>query len=176
MPREAWSLQVAEDLFDAVRSWIGSETATYAAFGHSAGAQFVHRLVMLHPSHRVSAAIAANAGWYTVPSFKLEYPYGISGLPVDRTQVEESLRIPLFLLLGENDTATDDPDLRRTPEAMAQGEHRLARGRHFYASAELAAYRWNTDLAWQLTLVPSVGHDQTAMAAAASTLLEGLTR
>ncbi|MFM8696553.1 MAG: hypothetical protein ACKOEN_07715, partial [Betaproteobacteria bacterium] len=53
-----WSYSVVEHLFDAVRT----TQAHYLIFGHSAGAQFVHRLLMALPNNRASMAMIANAG------------------------------------------------------------------------------------------------------------------
>ena len=40
---------------------------------------------------------------------------------------------PLTILLGEDDNDPNSKYLRRTPEALAQGAHRLARGRILFA-------------------------------------------
>ncbi len=57
-----------ERVFDAVRTTTGSRQPGYYVFGHSAGAQFTHRLITFVPCARVLRAVAANAGWYTLPS------------------------------------------------------------------------------------------------------------
>jgi poly(3-hydroxybutyrate) depolymerase len=67
VPRERWSFNVVEALFDFVRRDVGNSSQDYMMFGHSAGAQFVHRFVLFMPEHRVRVAVAANAGWYTMP-------------------------------------------------------------------------------------------------------------
>ena len=52
----------------------GNTSADYYLFGHSAGAQFVHRLLLMVPDGRYAALVAANAGWYTVPDKSIDYP------------------------------------------------------------------------------------------------------
>ena len=52
-------------------------------FGHSAGAQFVHRFVMFAPGPNLRTAISANAGWYTTLEENVAFPYGLKDAPVD---------------------------------------------------------------------------------------------
>jgi pimeloyl-ACP methyl ester carboxylesterase len=73
-----WTFSAIEPLFDQVVEWAGSKQQSYALFGHSAGSQFVHRFLYYKPDARVSKAILANAGWYTMPDFGVDYPYGLS--------------------------------------------------------------------------------------------------
>ena len=56
-----------EHLFDYVREKSGATQDTYLLDGHSAGAQFVQRLVTFLPEARYSRAVAANAGVYVMP-------------------------------------------------------------------------------------------------------------
>lgn len=169
--REAWSFQAIEDLFDEVKAWLGSTASSYAMYGHSAGAQFVHRMLLLCPDLRASIAIAANAGWYTLPTFEQSYPHGLSGLDMVESQAKQALESNLILLLGEEDAEIDDPNLRKSFRAMEQGVHRLERGLNFYEAAVSAAAILRTRLGWRKQLVPGVGHDHSAMAAHASSIL-----
>ena len=175
-PRERWAFRVIEDLFDSVRGWVGSSATNYAIYGHSAGAQFVHRMLMLCPESRASIAIAANAGWYTMPTFELDYPYGLQGLSIAGDQLRRALETRLVLLLGEEDSDPDDPMLRRSDLALQQGAHRFERGVGFFRKAVEAASTWGASLGWRERRVPGVGHDQEAMAAFASSILVENTR
>jgi len=49
----------------------------FSMFGHSAGAQFVHRYITFMPQGHLRAAVAANSGWYTLPDQTLKLPYGL---------------------------------------------------------------------------------------------------
>jgi hypothetical protein len=171
LPRDSWSFQIIEDLFDEVRAWCGSSASTYAAYGHSAGAQFAHRMLLLIPDSRASIVIAANSGWYTLPNNDIDYPYGLSGIPISKTHAKSAIGSNLVLLLGDGDTVVDDPHLRATPMALKQGAHRLERGLNFYLSGRSAAARLDTELGWKQVRVQGVGHDQAAMAIAASSIL-----
>src|SRR5260370_3493388 len=47
---------------------------------HSAGGQFVHRLLATQPHDIFEAVGAANSGWYTLPTLDREYPEGLGGV------------------------------------------------------------------------------------------------
>ena len=158
-----------ERVFEAVRRLLGGRQQGYYLFGHSAGAQFVHRLITFLPDARVLGAVAANAGWYTLPvsgdAPHFEMPYGLRGSALERTDVRWLFAKPLTVLLGARDTATPDADrlLRGTREAMAQGPTRLARGRHYFASAQRAAAATDEPLKWRLAVVPRAAHEVTQL-------------
>jgi pimeloyl-ACP methyl ester carboxylesterase len=58
-----WALSAIEHLFDAVRQAAGLTTLTYDIIGHSAGGQFVQRLVLFVPGARS----AERLGRYLAP-------------------------------------------------------------------------------------------------------------
>ncbi len=160
-----------ERVFEAVRRLLGGRQQGYYLFGHSAGAQFVHRLVTFLPEARVLGAVAANAGWYTLPVTQFDIPYGLRGS--ERTDVRRLFATPLTVLLGARDTATPDADrlLRATREAMAQGPTRLARGRHYFATARRAAAAIDEPLKWRLAVVPRAAHEVTQVIGSAGCFL-----
>ncbi|MBF2055149.1 MAG: hypothetical protein IGS03_16995 [Candidatus Sericytochromatia bacterium] len=168
---DLWGFTVIEQLFDHVRELTQSQASAYSLYGHSAGAQFVHRLLMFQPDARVKTAIAANAGWYTMPTDRVAFPYGLKHSGTNLATVSQAFTHDLVILLGEKDTDTRDNNLRTTPEAMAQGPHRLARGHAFYNAAQQAAQSQNVRLNWQLKEVAGVGHSNTKMAEAAAGIL-----
>jgi poly(3-hydroxybutyrate) depolymerase len=166
-PESAWSFSAIEPIFDAVRKRFGMTATGYAIYGHSAGAQFVHRFLFHVPEARVTRAVAANAGWYTMPDFDIAYPYGLQGSAVTREMLGKALQLPLTVLLGEEDTDPEHKSLRRTPEALAQGPHRFARGKAFYATGQAAARQLGVAFTWRLDTVPGADHDNRLMAPAA---------
>jgi poly(3-hydroxybutyrate) depolymerase len=166
-----WTFSIIERLFDEIRERSGSEAETYFLYGHSAGAQFVHRLVLLLPEARVERAVAANAGWYTFPVSATAYPYGLGGLPDTEERLRRAFARDLVILLGEQDTDPDDPDLRTTPEAVAQGPHRLGRGQNFWTAGRDRARELGVDLRWRVQTVPGAGHSNADMARIAAELL-----
>lgn len=144
----------------------------YILFGHSAGAQFVHRALLFEDMPHLLKAYSANAGWYTLPDQGSDWPYGLAGVPVSEDQIAAWLGRPMTLLLGDADTDPDDPNLRRTPEALAQGPHRFARGLFFFQSARAEAERLNAPLGWRVVTVEGVAHDNAGMAQAAAYLID----
>lgn len=171
--RSRWSFAAIEPLFDDVRQRFGTEVSGYSIYGHSAGAQFVHRYVLFMPEARIERAIAANAGWYTMPDTGIAFPYGLGATPVGAKGLEAALGKPLTVLLGTADTDRADPDLRKTPEADAQGPHRYARGQAFYEHGKAAAAVRGVTFAWRLERVPGIAHSNAGMAEAAAALIAG---
>jgi poly(3-hydroxybutyrate) depolymerase len=174
-----WTFQLIEHLFDKVRLDEGLQSGRYFLFGHSAGAQFVHRFMLMQDAPRVAQAVAANAGSYTMPV----YPDSVLGTGFPWTASERRLPPaklavvfgrPLLVLLGEADTKTDG-DLPRQPEAMVQGPYRLARGQAFFKAAQEQAQKQNVSLHWKLQTVPGVGHNSSAMSKAAAAAFTGPT-
>ncbi|UYV15829.1 hypothetical protein [Porphyrobacter sp. ULC335] len=170
-PRSLWSFAAIEPLFDDVRRRFGTAAERYTIYGHSAGAQFVHRFVMFMPEARIEQAITANAGWYTMPDPALAFPYGTKGAPITGEILAAALAKPLTVLLGTADTDMADPDLRTTEEANRQGPHRFARGQSFHAEGRALAERLGTPFGWQIDFVPGVGHKNGLMAQAAARLI-----
>lgn len=170
-PRDEWSFSYIEPVFDAARKAAGNRSTHYSLYGHSAGAQFVHRFLYFVPRARVTKAIAANAGWWTLPDPVIDFPYGLGGSAVDAEALRAMLGKPLTVLLGTADTDPNHVNLRKTPEAMAQGQHRFARGQNFYSAGRNRAASLGTPFGWQLATAPNVDHSNKGMSAYAARLL-----
>ena len=162
-PREQWSFGMIEPVFDAVRARTGHRTDTYRIYGHSAGAQFVQRLLYFMPNPRLTRAVAANAGWYMLPDLTAEFPYGLKGTPVTAAAVRAALAKPFTVLLGEADTDPKAKALRHTPEADAQGPCRFARGQYFFNRSRTLAAGLNTPFGWSLATAPGIAHSDPGM-------------
>jgi predicted esterase len=167
-----------EHLFEAVRAHLTNASCRYFIYGHSAGGQFVHRLLTFRPDARVAKAVAANPGWYTLPSTgsgddpNFYMPYGLQGAPPDRTRLERMFEHELIVLLGEDDVLRDDA-LRKTVEADAQGLNRFERGQFYFMMAHQEALRVGASFHWVLDTVPGVGHSNGGMTPAAAAHLFG---
>ena len=78
LPEEEWTFHTIERLFDFVKQRTGTIEDSYRIYGHSAGGQFVHRMALFMPRVRFETAVAANTGWYTMPTFDgKKFPYGL---------------------------------------------------------------------------------------------------
>lgn len=170
-PEETWAYSLIEPIFDHVKTLTHNHAAGYAIFGHSAGAQFVHRLLLFKPNIRATTIVSANAGWYTMPDFHTNFPYGLAGTSATTDKLKQVLARNMVVLLGTADTVASGRNLRKTPEAMAQGPYRLARGQAFYHKAQTVADSLHTPLHWHMQKVPGVAHNNAAMSQAAARII-----
>ena len=166
-----WTFSIIEKIFDQVVDQNNLSRSNYIIFGHSAGAQFVHRMLIFMPNARVETALAANAGFYTMPRFDVDFPYGLKKSVATPQGLSMAFSKKLILLLG---TADNDPKhkyLKNTPETVAQGLHRFERGHNFFDLAKSKAAESGADLQWQLKTVAGVGHDKFKMSEFASKII-----
>lgn len=168
-PDSAWSLNVIEHLFDAVRKAIPSVDSTYDIVGHSAGGQFVHRLVLFVPQARFRRAVVSSPGRFAMPTWQARFPYGLIGSPADSNALRKAFSRDVVIILGDRDVA--DQTRQREPETIAQGKNRLARGLRFFATAAEQAFDLGVPLGWQLQIVHGVDHDPPRMVRAALEVL-----
>lgn len=170
-PKRNWTYLAIEHIFDDIRAKSGATTPTYLFDGHSAGAQFVHRMVTLLPEARYSRAVAANAGVYLLPDFSVPYAFGLKDSPVYENQLPSVFAKKLIILSGDTDTNPNDSGLANFPEAEAQGITRFERAKFYYATAQKEAGRLGVPLNWEYHVVPGVGHDEGGMAGPSAELL-----
>jgi hypothetical protein len=172
-PSDAWAFGIVEALFDDAVRKLGLRTDHYALFGHSAGAQFVHRFVQFVPHNRARVAVAANAGWYTVPDDDVPFPYGLKDGPIGESDLAPAFASNLHILLGADDIDSDQDSLRRDDRADRQGTNRLDRGLHYYAQARDVAENRSLPFRWSLSVLPGLAHSHSDMARAAQPFLLG---
>jgi hypothetical protein len=164
-PPGQWVFPVIDGIFHDARQRAQSTRERYFLFGHSAGAQLVHRLVMFGGALSYEKAVAGNAGSYTLPVMGEDFPFGLNNAPVDGDEALRSMFAkPLVIHLGDRDVDPNDDQLPREPAAMRQGPHRFARGHHFLEVARREAQRIGAPLAWRSEVVPGVAHSGFQMA------------
>jgi hypothetical protein len=170
-PRTNWTYMAIEHLFDYVRNGTGATTPTYLLDGHSAGGQFVHRLVTFIPDARYSRAVAANAGLYVIPDYSISYPLGLRDSPLPQTGLATVFSRKLIIMSGSLDTNPNDTSLANFPAAEAEGSTRFARAQYYYATAQSQAAALGVPLNWEYHVVPGIGHDEAGMAGPSAEML-----
>ncbi|MGA2161249.1 MAG: tetratricopeptide repeat protein [Methanoregula sp.] len=170
-PKANWTYMAIEHLFDYVREETGATQETYLLDGHSAGGQFVHRLVTFLPDARYSKAVAANAGLYVMPDYTIPYPLGLKDSPLPESELAKVFSRKLIIMSGSSDTNPKDSSLANFPAAEAEGSTRFARAQAYYASAQAQAAALGVPLNWEYHIVPGVGHDEAGMAGPSAEML-----
>jgi len=170
--REAWTFSIVERIFQDFRTREATNRTRYTIYGHSAGAQFVHRMALCLPDASIECAISANAGWYLMPDFELAWPFGLRGIEylVGQQQIDHYLQMPLLIALGDQDIYNTN-QLNTSLLAMQQGEHRYARGNFYYTYCKNLSDTLGIPFGWKILSVKGVGHSNGAMAEAVSTWL-----
>jgi len=163
---DSWTFSIIDQLFDFIKSEIGGNQTTYNAWGHSAGAQFLHRFVFYLPDSKLNIAVCSNAGWYTVPESGVVFPYGILESQLSNSNLISAFSKKLYVHLGDADTDPNSSSLRHNDIVdEQQGLNRLVRGRYFFETSQEKAESLNATFNWEKTPeVSGVGHDHTAMA------------
>jgi poly(3-hydroxybutyrate) depolymerase len=165
--RDKWVFGAIDRVVAEVRRRTGATRDRYILYGHSAGAQFVHRYLLLAEASNAEVIVSANAGSYTFPTADVPFPWGLTGVAVGDADLARAFARPVVILLGDQDIDPNHRSLPRDPQAQAQGPHRFARGHAFFAAAEAKAKALGAPFAWRLRVVPGVGHSNAGMAAGA---------
>jgi len=173
VPRDSMTYPIISEVFHFFLDNSVSRATKFNIYGHSAGAQFVHRYLLFNDTREVNRAVAANAGWYTFPTDSLDYPYGI-GRSVEEIgiDVDAYYKKSLTILLGEADTLRTE-SLNTSAKADAQGRTRLERGDTFFEFCEADAESRGVPFRWERAYVPGVGHSDAKMAPEAARILYG---
>ncbi len=128
-------------------------------FGHSGGAQFVHRFAMAHPDLVRRYALSA-AGWYTFPDARLAFPMGTAHPPETFPRLEACrfLPVPGRVFVGRREHAHSRL-LRHAPDLdAAQGMSRLDRARRWVTAMQTAARAHALDAAVDLVELADGAH------------------
>lgn len=170
-PVAQWTYGVDAAVFAGLQAAGLSRQSGYGVWGHSAGAQYVHRMISLGLRDKVRIAVSANAGTYAMPDLSVAFPFGLGGTGLADDNLRALLGFPLAVMAGTDDVHTSSPNFPRDAAAMAQGATRYARAHRYFDAAQAQAARLGVTCAWSITDVPGVSHDGKRMAAAAAPFL-----
>ena len=170
-PREEWTFGIDERLFDQLCAQRITTQQRYGLFGHSAGGQFVHRMLSFGFRDRVAVAVSANAGTYAMPDLATPWPFGLGETDVDADALRALLAFRITVMAGTEDVATTGRFFPKGPRSMRQGATRYERAHNYVRSGHAAAAALQTICAWRVIDVPGVGHDGERMAAAAAPIV-----
>ena len=167
-PESVWSFSQISQIHDELVELLGMNDSQYDIWGHSAGAQFVHRFMTFKPDYKIRYAISANAGWYTLPDLDIDYPFGLKNdsFSFDETLLEDLADKKMIIMRGEKDIVRDSY-LNTSPEADEQGLNRFERALTYYNYGSHIA----SNHKWRLIDVKDTGHDFELMAKAAQDFL-----
>jgi pimeloyl-ACP methyl ester carboxylesterase len=131
-----------------------------ALVGFSGGAQFAHRYAMCFPQ-RVAALVSASAGWYTMPDAYVGFPYGLAAsadMPEGIQYLDDFLRLPVRVMVGENDSRRDGSLRASALIDETQGQNRLERANAWVQAIRTVASCRGLAPAISIEILPGSGH------------------
>lgn len=170
-PREHWTYGIDERLFASLREQGLTNRRQYGLFGHSAGGQFVHRMLSFGFRDHVAVAVSANAGTYAMPDLQTPWPFGLGETELDADALGQLLEFPITVMTGMRDTKTTGRFFPKGPRSMRQGATRHERAHNYVRAGHATAEAIGTRCAWTVINVPDVGHDGQGMSIAAAPLV-----
>lgn len=170
-PESTWTFSAIEPIFNFMKDKIGSVVPTFDVFGHSAGGQFVHRLLLFKPLAKINRLVTASSGWYTMFDNTIDFPYGTKRSPVEGANYNNLFNKKVFVLVGENDVDPNSFDLRHNEIVDKQGLNRLERAQYFYTKSREAATKNSGAFNWKYYPLKGAGHDFIATSNAAAIYL-----
>ena len=172
-PRELWTFGIDERLFGQLRAQGITTRRRYGLFGHSAGGQFVHRMLTFGYREHVAIAVSANAGTYAMPDLSIAWPWGVGETELDPAALRALLEFPITVMAGTNDTETTGKFFPGGPRSLRQGAHRYERAQNYVRQGHAAATAMGATCGWKVIDVPDVGHDGRGMSVAAAPVIAG---
>jgi pimeloyl-ACP methyl ester carboxylesterase len=156
--------------FNFFQSKFSLSTSKYMMFGHSAGAQFTHRYMLLSNDKRISMAVIANAGWYTFLNGN-SFPYGIKNSPIDISSdhIKWFMSNKTSLLIGNNDINLKS--VNSSKGAQRQGITRVDRANSYFESLVNISDDNNIPFRWSYKVVDEADHDYLKMTPVAAKIL-----
>ncbi len=162
-----WTFALVEKIFDKFTGSLESALKYYDMFGHSAGAQFVHRYFSFVPNSRMKKAVSAASGWYTLPRTDIDFPYGLGQTGLIESNLEDIFAKNILISVGSLDTDPNSSALRHDTESDAQGINRVERAEYYFNECQKQASTNGFPLSWKFKKNAGVEHDFLGNAKAA---------
>ncbi len=167
-PRDTWIYQVPGLICRELEEAGIIAPGKSRIYGHSAGGQFLHRMVSLFGFGPFVSVAPANAGWYSLATLDEPFPAGLGGLNLNEESLKALFATDMHILAGRDDNNADADNLPTNPEAIAQGAGRFQRAHNYFTKAKAMAEKLGCPFNWQMTEVPGIAHNGCAMSAAAA--------
>ncbi|TVQ76140.1 MAG: hypothetical protein EA358_09995 [Flavobacteriales bacterium] len=158
LPQDQWTFSIFPHLFEFVKQRTPSEVAKFHSIGHSAGAQFLHRLLLFVPDLPVASAVLSASGWYTLPSDEFDFPYGVGITPIGVNEQRAFFNTRIIVQVGSGDNDPAAPLLRRNARVDLQGTNRLSRAIFFHDFSKSIALDQSYEFKWELIVAPGLDH------------------
>ena len=166
-----WTFSLIDPIFESFQEMTGTLDNYYDVFGHSAGAQFAHRLILFKPDAKFDQIVGASAGWYTMPDTSVTFPYGLKECPAVDANLQKLFALPFLVMVGQLDNDPNSSGLRHTTEADLQGDNRLDRANYYYSNSQTIAGNYRYNFKWTYRTLPNVDHDFSQTSSAAANIL-----
>jgi poly(3-hydroxybutyrate) depolymerase len=155
-----WTFNIIEGLFDFVKQEKELKAEAYCILGHSAGAQFVHRMVIFMPEARFSLAISNGAGDYTAPVFDKVFHGGLMGTGATEESLKKSFAKDMIVMMGAKDLMSKI----MPKEGQFHEYDRVWRAKIFFKTAKTEAEKLQAIFKWRFMLVPDADHNNPVYA------------
>ena len=158
--------------FSFFKSKYNLEIDTYKLYGHSGGAQFVHRLLLFSDYDNVSSAVIASAGSYTFLNNE-NYPYGLKeSNHLSDKKIKRYLSQRVTFLIGNQDIKKFESSKKNNIQGKAmQGNNRFEVGINYFNNLITVSERQKIPLRWKFQIAKGVAHDNEKMSLLASEIL-----
>ena len=158
--------------FSFFKSKYNLEIDTYKLYGHSGGAQFVHRLLLFSDYDNVSSAVIAGAGSYTFLNNE-NYPYGLKeSNHLSDKKIKRYLSQRVTFLIGNQDIKKFESSKKNNTQGKAiQGNNRFEVGINYFNNLITVSERQKIPLRWKFQIAKGVAHDNEKMSLLASEIL-----
>lgn len=159
--------------FNFFKSKYGLKVNDYKIYGHSGGAQFLHRYILFSNDSRISSSVIANSGYYTFLNWD-DYPYGIKDVDeLNSKKIENFLSEKVTMLIGEKDRGFTRSSHTSANEKgiIAQGSNRFQRANNYFNHLVVISEQFEIPFRWKFYVVENVGHENKKMSSRAAEIL-----